>query len=1056
VLDTRAASHLLASARAALDLLPVAHAAGCAGAALPLDAQGLERLGIAELTSVAHVASGAGSLRALLIDLAPHVEAAPALAAIAARLTRRAPEQLWLLLVCGQQLAIAAWNGDRARPRVAALRIEAPRVLQSDAETVTELAAAGGADDVLVHARWMEILGRDALTARFYRALEGVVAAMAEEPPSRVPPDERRSLALLHVSRLLFLSFLETRGWLDADPRFLARAFDARGSGTCAFQRRVLHPLFFGTLNTPASRRAPTARAFGRIPFLNGGLFARTALERRHPVLFTDGAYGALFDSVLLRYRFTPREARPSFGESAVDPEMLGRAFESLMFPERRRATGTFYTPQALVAQLVDRGLSVALRGPGIRQAAITRALQGQVPDGDATALRHRLTTLTVLDPACGSGAFLVYALERVAGMLALVGDTRSSGALRRAVLARSIFGVDVDPTAVWLCELRLWLSVVVEHDRDDAASIPPLPNLDRQIRVGDSLAGELPREAWRQPGGVGVARLRERYARASGARKRAAAAALDRAERSRALARIAREYDSARASRRELAAALRGADLFGARAARSPDELARLAALRTRMRELRAERRRLRDGGALPFAWGVHTADVLDAGGFDLVVANPPWVRLHRIPTRERASLRSRFEVFGRAGWSRGTELARAGRGFAAQVDLAALFVERGLSLVRAGGALAYLLPSKLWRSLAGGGVRRLLAQRAAVELVEDWSAGAAVFDAAVYPCGLVARALSPDERTPDSRTLEIAEHRGGVRRSWRAAANLLPAFPADHAAPWLLLPPEPRAAFERLQLRGLPLAQSAFGPPMLGVKTGCNDAFCLRRVAERGVLTEVAAGDRRGVVETALLRPLLRGEAIGAAVPDEHEMMIWTHDDSGAPPRRLPHHAALWLAPHERRLRARTDLHPGMPWWTLFRTASASTARARVVWADVARSPRVLVLERGDPTVALNSCYVLSCTTSDDARALAALLRSPPCAAWLHALAEPARGGYLRHLAWTVALLPIPADWPAARHALLSLTSESTPRDQITVAAQAYGIDLEDILPLVEWSAR
>ena len=1059
MLDARAAAHLLSSARSALDLLPIAQAAGCADAPLALDRDGLRRLGIEQIATGAHVAAGAGSLRALMLDLSISSDTAGALANLAAQLTRRAPAQLWLLLTFGTDVSIAVWSGDRSRPRVTALRVDGRRVLQSDAETIAELAAAAGDVDVLVHSRWLEILGRDALTGRFYRALEEIVRRMADEPPARVPPDERRALALLHASRLLFLSFLESREWLNGDPRFLARAFDQCGGSGSAFQRRVLHPLFFGTLNTPARRRAPLARAFGRIPFLNGGLFARTALERRHAVFFSDDAYGALFDSVLLRYRFTAREENPSLGESAVDPEMLGRAFESLMFADRRRATGAFYTPQPLVAGLVDRALGITLQAPGIREDDIASALRGEsLRQAARSPLHERLTRITVLDPACGSGAFLVYALERIAGMLSLAGDQRTAGAVRRAVLARSIFGVDVDPTAVWLCELRLWLAVVVEH-RGDPMSMPPLPNLDRQIRVGDSLAGELPGDAWRQPGGARVAHLRERYARASGARKRNAASALERAERERALARVERRCAVACAERRELLSALRAADLFGRRSAPTPDEQTKLAALRERIRALRAERRRLRDGGALPFAWAVHAADVLDAGGFDLVVGNPPWVRLHRIPAADRLALRARFEVFARGTWTRGMEIANAGRGFAAQVDLAALFVERGLGLARPGGALAYLLPSKLWHSLAGGGVRRLLAERATVELVEDWSAGSSLFDAAVYPSAVVARAGAPDDTSAVARAapLEIAEHRGGRRSSWQSSRNLLPALPGDSAAPWILLPPEARAAFERLRQSGVPLAESAFGAPMLGVKTGCNDAFCVRATTGRGALTAVAAGERTGLIETGLLRPLLRGEDV-ESVPDAAlgELMLWTHDESGAPLRRLPRHAASWLAPHETRLRTRTDLRPGMPWWALFRTASAKCDRARLVWADVSRSPRLRVLAPGDRSVALNSCYVLACTTPDDAHALAMLLKSPPCAAWLHALAEPARGGYLRHLAWTVALLPVPRNWPAARRALCRLTTGATPREQSAAVADAYGIALEDINPLVEWSAR
>ena len=74
-----------------------------------------------------------------------------------------------------------------------------------------------------------------------------------------------------------------------------------------------------------------------------------------------------------------------------------------------------------------------------------------------------RISRVRVIDPACGSGAFLVYSLETLATIAAHAGDLRPVSVRRRAVLTRSIFGVDITPTAVWLCELRLWLSVVIE-----------------------------------------------------------------------------------------------------------------------------------------------------------------------------------------------------------------------------------------------------------------------------------------------------------------------------------------------------------------------------------------------------------------------------------------------------------------------------------------------------------------------------------------------------------------------------------------------------------------
>lgn len=129
-------------------------------------------------------------------------------------------------------------------------------------------------------------------------------------------------------------------------------------------------------------------------------------------------------------------------------------------------------------------------------------------------------------------------------------------------------------------------------------------------------------------------------------------------------------------------------------------------------------------------------------------------------------------------------------------------------------------------------------------------------------------------------------------------------------------------------------------------------------------------------------------------------------------------------------------------------------------MVWADLGRVPRAALLPAGDPTVPLNSCYVARAPDLVDAQALTALLNSAPVAAWLNALAEPARGGYRRYLGWTVALLPIPQPWDQARSALAPVAAraaEGTPPSAshltATVAA-AYGVDLEILQPLLAWT--
>jgi len=223
------------------------------------------------------------------------------------------------------------------------------------------------------------------------------------------------------------------------------------------------------------------------------------------------------------------------------------------------------------------------------------------------------------------------------------------------------------------------------------------------------------------------------------------------------------------------------------------------------------------------------------------------------------------------------------------------------------------------------------------------------------------------------------------------------------------------------------------------------------------------VRSGTRTGTVERALLRPLLRGERVARWTRDpSDEFLIWTHGDTGAPLTRLPLYAERWLAHWKRALLARTDIHGRMPWWALFRTTTAASHVARVVWADFGRAPRALVLPPGDTSVALNSCYVLACQELTDALALSALLNSSLAAAWLHMLAEPARGGYKRYLAWTVALLPVPRDWNVARRILAPLAERAIRGDTVSdgelldAALRAYRVRRADFAPLLAWSGQ
>ncbi|HYC34041.1 MAG TPA: N-6 DNA methylase, partial [Gemmatimonadales bacterium] len=360
---------------------------------------------------------------------------------------------------------------------------------------------------------------------RFFLEFRAVLERMSAGLPGSIRADDRRAFALLQLTRVLFLYFVQAKGWLDGRERFLAEQVDSCLARRRRLHRDLLRPLFFGTLNRSVCARGVAAARFGRVPFLNGGLFEPHPLERRIRWDLSNDLWRDAFDRLFERFHFTVHEG---VEDGRIAPDMLGRVFEGVMAPDTRRASGTYYTPAALVARMTEAalaGLIAARAHCSLRQAEQRLAEQ-------APSAWQALESIAVLDPAVGSGAFLLGALERLAA-LAPGGDT---SATRRAILGRNLFGVDRSAAAVRLAELRLWLAVIAGDPADRPELVLPLPNLDCLVRQGDSLVDPLG-AGLRLPGSASgiaaaLADLRPRVVAAVGPEKRAALRRLSELER--------------------------------------------------------------------------------------------------------------------------------------------------------------------------------------------------------------------------------------------------------------------------------------------------------------------------------------------------------------------------------------------------------------------------------------------------------------------------------------------------------------------------------------------
>jgi Eco57I restriction-modification methylase len=846
------------------------------------------------------------------------------------------------------------------------LDLELDRPAPAALASLARLAGTEEAGALAYAARAAEALSGEAVGRRFFREFKTTLDAMAEGLSCPLRDEDRRSLALLQLTRVLFLYFIQAKGWLAGRERFLAEAVDACLARKRRIHRDLLRPLFFGTLNRPAAERSHGVRQFGPIPFLNGGLFEPHPLERVLHGDIPNALWRDAFDRLFERFHFVVAEGGEPGG---IAPDMLGKVFEGVMAPDARRASGTYYTPAALVGSLLDAALTAYIAGrSGCSESVAERRLAEREPS--AVAL---LESVTLLDPAAGSGAFLLGALDRLS-TLSSTGTGKASSD-RRRVLRRSLFGVDRSATAVRLTELRLWLSVIADDPSDQADEVEPLPNLDCLMRQGDSLFDPVS-SAVRLDAGDGhlaeaVATVRQALVTATGAGKRSLVRQLRVAECRVAAASLLHAEQAATRRIGECLETARSADLFGHRRGVDRELRERIAEGLAERRTIRQARRALAGDRELPwFHYQSHFADVFAAGGFDLVVGNPPWLRAEDIPPATRRRLAGRYR------WWRAGSAA-----FGHRPDLAVAFVERATELAARGGVIALLVPAKLATAQYGAAARHGLASSTTLLRVADLTGHtAAAFDATVYPLALVARNAAP----PAGHT---------VRARLTGAQGGIPQTRLRGGAPWILSPDgAPRVAARLLR------EHPALGERLschLGVKTGANRIFL----------------DPPGTVEPCLLRWAVRGRDLRPFQARPMRRLLWAHDDAGAPLARLPPGAAAHMRPHEAELRARADYVAGPP-WILFRTAAAAS-RHRLVWADLARRLTACALTgRRDATlVPLNSCYVAPTRSAAEAERLAAWLNST----WIRAVARlgavPASGGFHRFTTAVVSRLPLPA---------------------------------------------
>ena len=349
--------------------------------------------------------------------------------------------------------------------------------------------------------------------------------------------------------------------WGSGPHDFMRRLFNIAVQRNVNFFDKLLEPLFYDALNRNRGEQGYCPALHCRIPFLSGGLFEpidgydweHNDFSIPNEIFSNVAEKGRDADGILDifdRYNFTMSEDEPMEREVAIDPEMLGKVFENLLEVNDRKSKGAFYTPREIVHYMCQESLITYLtnamkvdeeairdfilygdfmkdedtvkdKRQGNGGMYISEQLYKINPDGTVAVNRlvdmdNALKDVRVADPAVGSGAFplgmlneIVRARQNISAYLAITMKPydirmmyqmdRSPHTLKYETIRNCIFAADIEPSAVDIAQLRLWLALVIDDEINPNAQTPldghrnplPLPNLESNILCGNSLIDE-------------------------------------------------------------------------------------------------------------------------------------------------------------------------------------------------------------------------------------------------------------------------------------------------------------------------------------------------------------------------------------------------------------------------------------------------------------------------------------------------------------------------------------------------------------------------------------
>ncbi len=715
------------------------------------------------------------------------------------------------------------------------------------------------------------------------------------------------------------------------------------------------------------------AKLSERMPFLSklfeyDTFFWFVDLANKHPKL----------GKVISEYLLAVIRILSKMDFTVVSTDLIKQAYQDFFDSATRRALGEFYTPDTLVDEVLD---SVGYRGNEVLESLL-------------------------LDPACGSGTFLVSAIDRFLGVA-------KSNNIGRDVSLRNIVdrivGIDIHPFAVAMAKVNYLLALgrLIDPTVRKAVKNLPIP-----VYWADSLATRSKKTEF---GGTGQVVTMEVKVPVLGTFILPDPNQID--------------WDIL------IDASLRAVDndWSDERFLEDFSEGPRHAYKDVLLEFLQIFRERKRKGMNGRWLSTLRNFMVIDQlkQQCDFVVGNPPWVRVHNINKDIRNELMGKFEVYRRdkksgkvVGWRPKLKATRVP--FPQQVDYCMAFVESGLGYLKGKGKLGFVISSKITSTLYANLLRRLLIEKTSIIRIIDHSiSNRRYFEGATNSPMILVIGKNHSEGHEVKFTFDAAKS-----MNWKIKQQDIAFNRNDPESPWRLAPPNIVSIFMKMRKDTLRLGDIL--TVHMGVKTSLNDAFLIRTLAPtatKGVLTVTNKGKERANIETDLLCPVVRGRDVEAWRFNSPGYIIWTHDEMGRPLEVLPDNATKYFSKYEKELVRRTDYRKNQPIWVIFRV-SKEKLEYKVGWQELSKMMEAVVLRPkmidnvvGEkPLIPLQTVYFATTGDTNFDYGMSGLLNSTSVRAFISSfsLREMGQPPRFRHISWTVGLVPLPMDFVKGKPSL------------------------------------